>query len=184
MTASSSHPLCGETHNKQFVELDQYIDGLKINPRDPQRKETLIMTLHKAQEIFGYLPEVLQVHIANRYNIPHADVSGVISFYNFFTVTPKGKIQINVCLGTACYVNGANKVLQEFEQALGIKAGQVTPDGRFSIDSLRCVGACGLAPVVLINQKVYGKVKPGEAREILEKFIIEETSGEKEVSNA
>lgn len=172
-----------EQNHPQFLELQQYIDSLHINPEDPRRKDTLIMTLHRAQRIFGYLPEVVQVYIASRYSIPHADVSGVISFYNFFTTTPKGKIQVNVCLGTACYVNGADKVLREFEQVLGIRSGQVTPDGKFSIESLRCVGACGLAPVVTINQKVYGKVKPGDVREILEKFFIDEQTDVKEAIN-
>jgi NADH:ubiquinone oxidoreductase subunit E len=184
MTDTLNNSPCVEENNPQFAELDQYIDGLKINNVDPHRKETLIGTLHKAQEIFGYLPEVVQIHIARQYHIPHADVSGVISFYNFFTVTPKGKVQVNVCLGTACYVNGADKVLQDFEQVLGIRAGKVTEDGRFSLDSLRCVGACGLAPVVIINHKVYGKVKPGDAREILEKYIIDEFTDEREATHA
>jgi NADH:ubiquinone oxidoreductase subunit E len=95
--------------------------------------------------MFGYLPEELQKHIANRFYISHAEVSGVISFYNFFTTTPKGKVRINVCMGTACYVNGSEKVLDEFERVLGIKSGEVTPDGKFSIESIRCLGACGLA---------------------------------------
>lgn len=177
-------PTCNiEKNHPQFKELQQYIDGLDINPDDPRRKDTLIMTLHRAQKIFGYLPEVVQVFIANQYSIPHADISGVISFYNFFTTTPKGKIQVNVCLGTACYVNGADKVLQEFEQVIGIRSGQVTADGKFSIESLRCVGACGLAPVVTINEKVYGKVKAGDVRDILEKFFIEEQVAEKEASH-
>jgi NADH:ubiquinone oxidoreductase subunit E len=184
MTDLSVSSPCGEEHHPQFVKLDAYIDALGINPEDPRRKETLIATLHQAQAYFGYLPEVVQIHIARRYAISHAEVSGVISFYNFFTVTPKGKVQVNICLGTACYVNGANRVLQDFEQALGIQAGQVTADGRFSLDSLRCVGACGLAPVVIINHKVYGKVKPGEARDILEKYIIEESADEKEAVHA
>jgi NADH:ubiquinone oxidoreductase subunit E len=93
-------------------------------------------------------------------------------------------VQVNVCLGTACYVNGADKVLQDFEKALGIKSGQVTEDGKFSIESLRCVGACGLAPVVMINEKVYGKVKPGDASEILEKFVVEESQKAEEMSHA
>lgn len=184
MTNTPNHCSCVEQNHPQFKELDQYIEGLHIKPDDPRRKDTLIMTLHRAQEIFGYLPEIVQLHIAKKYSIPHADVSGVISFYNFFTTTPKGKIQVNVCLGTACYVNGANKVLQEFEQVLGIKSGQVTEDGKFSIESLRCVGACGLAPVVTINHKVYGKVKPGDVREILEKFFIEEDKEVKEAAHA
>jgi NADH:ubiquinone oxidoreductase subunit E len=184
MTSTSKASPCGEQNNPQFAELDRFIDDLHIDPKDPRRKDKLIMTLHRAQEIFGYLPEVLQVHIAKKFGISHSDVSGVISFYNFFTTTPKGKIQVNVCLGTACYVNGADKVLQEFESVLGIKSGQVTSDGKFSIESLRCVGACGLAPVVTINQKVFGKVKPGDVREILEKYVTEEDETAQEVTHA
>lgn len=161
-----------------FEQLGTFIDTLKIDPEDPRRKGTLIQTLHKAQDLFGYLPENVQTFIARRYSISHAEVSGVISFYNFFTTQPKGKIQINVCLGTACYVNGAEKVLDEFEKVLGIHSGQVTPDGKFSIESLRCVGACGLAPVVTINGKVFGKVKPGAVSQILEDFLIEESAQE------
>jgi len=167
-------PCCGVENNPSFQELDAYIDELNLDLTSPRRKDTLIQTLHKAQGIFGYLPDVVQIHISRRYGISHAEVSGVVSFYNFFTTTPKGKIQVNVCLGTACYVNGADKVLTEFEQVLGIKAGQVTEDGKFSIECLRCVGACGLAPVVTINQKVYGKVKPGKVRDIIEDFLVAE----------
>lgn len=174
MSDCSQDSPCGVATNTCFLELDAYIDALTIDPRDQHRKDALIQTLHKAQGIFGYLPMPVQKHIARRFTISHADVSGVISFYNFFTTTPKGKIQVNVCMGTACYVNGADKVLQAFEQVLGIKSGQVTADGRFSIESLRCVGACGLAPVVTINSKVYGKVQPEKVGQILEDFLTEE----------
>ena len=184
MTDTSKDMLCGEEHNPQFAELDRFIDELHIDPKDPRRKDKLIMTLHRAQGIFGYLPEVLQIHIAKKFSVPHSEISGVISFYNFFTTTPKGKIQVNVCLGTACYVNGADKLLQEFEQVLGIKSGEVTKDGKFSIESLRCVGACGLAPVVTINHKVYGKIKAGDVREILEKYMVEEDVENKEAADA
>ena len=121
---------------------------------------------------FGFLPEEFSLH-RRPFHDSHAEVSGVISFYNYFTTTPKGKYRINVCLGTACYVNGSEKVLQEFERVLGIEAGQVTADGKFSIESLRCVGACGLAPVITINDKVYGKVQPGKAHDILEHYLVE-----------
>lgn len=174
-------PCCGVDNHPSFQELDAYIETLHLDMESPRRKDTLIQTLHKAQEIFGYLPDVVQIHIARRYGIFHADVSGVISFYNYFSVTPKGNIQVNICMGTACYVNGADKVLIEFEQALGIKSGQVTEDGKFSIESLRCVGACGLAPVVTINAKVYGKVKPGKVRDILEDFLVTENVSEEAV---
>ena len=175
---------CGAENQKMFAELDRYIDDLHLDMKNPRRVDTLIMTLHHAQKVFGYLPEIVQIHIAKRYGLPHAHVSGVISFYNYFTTTPKGKVQINVCMGTACYVNGSDKVLQEFEQVLGIKTGQVTEDGKFSIESLRCVGACGLAPVVTINQKVYGKVKVGDVRDILEQYLIEETAASVEANHA
>ena len=156
-----------------YAELDAFIEDLHLDHDDARRKEALIQVLHKAQGIFGFLPEELQLHIADRFAISHAEVSGVISFYNYFTTTPKGKYRINVCLGTACYVNGAEKVLQEFEHILGIHVGKLTPDGKFSLDSLRCVGACGLAPVVTINDKVYGKVQPGKVHDILEHYLVE-----------
>ena len=165
----------------KFRELDAYIQDLDLNKHDPRRQESLIHTLHRAQEIFGYLPEPVQRYIADRYAISHADVSGVISFYNYFTTQRKGDIQVSVCMGTACYVNGAEQVLKEFERVLGIPAGAVTPDYRFSLDSLRCVGACGLAPVVTINDKVYGKVQPENVREILEDYLVQHDTEEAHV---
>lgn len=156
-----------------YAQLDAFIEELCLDLEDPRRKEALIQVLHNAQHLFGFLPEEVQLHIADRFAVSHAEVSGVISFYNYFTTTPKGKYQINVCLGTACYVNGSEKVLQEFEHILGIRSGQVTADGKFSIESLRCVGACGLAPVVTINGKVYGKVQPGKVHDLLEHYLVE-----------
>ncbi len=164
-----------------FRELEAYIEGLNIDRDDPRRKETLIQTLHKAQSIWGYLPEPVQRFIADRYGIAHAEVSGVISFYNYFTTTRKGDVQISVCMGTACYVNGAEQVLREFERVLGIKSGQVTADYKFSLDSLRCVGACGLAPVVLIGEQVYGKVRPDQVAEILEHYLVQAGAEEEPV---
>ncbi len=156
-----------------YKELDEFIDGLNIDKEDKRKKGNLILILHKTQEIFGYLPEELQIYVANRLHIHHSEVSGVISFYNFFSTTRKGKYTISVCMGTACYVKGADKVLEQFERILGIKSGEVTKDMIFSIDSLRCVGACGLAPVVLINDKVYGRVKPEEVEGIIEKYFVQ-----------
>ena len=159
---------------EQYRELDGFIDSFAFNEEDPRRKEFVIQALHKAQHIFGYLPEEVQLHIADKFAVHHAEISGVISFYNYFTTEPKGKYQINVCMGTACYVRGADKVLAEFERVLGIKSGQVTEDQNFSIESLRCVGACGLAPVVTINGKVYGKVTAQQVREIVETYLERE----------
>jgi len=163
-----------------YKKLDSYIDDLSVDRKDPRKKGNLIQVLHKAQGIFGYLPEEVQVHIANRLFLHHSEVSGVISFYNYFTTTPKGKYCVSVCMGTACYVKGAEKILNEFEKMLNIKAGEVTEDLKFSIDALRCVGACGLAPVVLINDKVYGRVKLQDVKKIVEEYLVATESEKKE----
>ena len=133
----------------------------------------LINILHEAQELLGYLPQVVQQVIAADLHIPVSRVYGVVTFYSFFTMEPKGKYPISVCLGTACYVRGAEKVLEEFQKELEIKVGETTPDGLFSLDTLRCVGACGLAPVVTIGGKVYGRVTPEKVRDILQEYFIQ-----------
>ncbi len=130
----------------------------------------LINVLHKCQGEFGYLPEDVQREIASKMKISVAKVYGVVSFYSFFTMTPKGRHAISVCMGTACYVRGAEKVVDEFKSQLSIKVGGVTEDGKFSLDCLRCVGACGLAPVVLIGEKVYGRVEPHQVKDILAEY--------------
>jgi NADP-reducing hydrogenase subunit HndA len=133
-------------------------------------KGELINVLHKAQGIFGYLPAEVQEVIANELNVSVAHVYGVVTFYSFFTMTPKGTHPISICLGTACYVRGAEKVLDEFKKELNIQVGQTTPDGKFSLSCLRCVGACGLAPVVMVGEKVYGRVAPDGVKEIIAEY--------------
>mgnify|MGYP003313110207 FL=1 len=128
----------------------------------------LINILHETQTTLGYLPKDVQALVAKQLNIPATRVNGVVSFYAFFTEKPKGKHPISVCLGTACYVRGSEKVLDEIKKVLGIEVGETTPDGVFSLDCLRCVGACGLAPVMTIDGKVYGNVDPKNVRKILE----------------
>ena len=130
----------------------------------------LINILHKTQEAFGYLPPEVQQVIARELSISEAKVYGVVTFYAFFTMKPKGKHKISVCMGTACYVRGAEKVVDELKKELNIKVGEITPDGQFSLDCLRCVGACGLAPVMLIGDKVYGRVEPKEVKSILDSY--------------
>ena len=155
----------------KFAELDAFIDGLNINRDDIRRRGRLIQVLHKAQSIFGYLPREVQCHVAKKLILPESAVSGVVSFYNYFTTIPKGKYNVDVCMGTACYVKGSERVLSELERVLGIKADTTpTADGLFSISALRCVGACGLAPVMMINGKVYGKVTPAKAVEIVNEY--------------
>lgn len=126
--------------------------------------------LQAAQEIFGYLPEEVQIIIAEGLDIPLSEIYGVASFYAQFTLNPKGEHQISLCLGTACYVKGAGDILEELEKQLGIKAGSVTPDGKFSIDACRCIGACGLAPVMTIGSDVYGRLTVKEIGPILDKY--------------
>ncbi|MEI6455433.1 MAG: NAD(P)H-dependent oxidoreductase subunit E [bacterium] len=133
-------------------------------------KGELINVLHKAQGLFGYLPAEVQEVIARELNIPVANVYGVVTFYSFFSMIPKGIHPISICLGTACYVRGAEKVLEEFRRQLNIQVGETTPDGKFSISCLRCVGACGLAPVVMVGEKVYGRVSPEGVRDIISEY--------------
>jgi NADP-reducing hydrogenase subunit HndA len=130
----------------------------------------LINILHKAQSIFGYLPAEVQEVLAQELKMPVAKIYGVVTFYSFFTMLPKGKYPVSVCLGTACYVRGAEKVLDEFKKVLKIKVGQVTPDNKFSLNCLRCVGACGLAPVVIIGDKTYGRVAPESVQQMLDEY--------------
>jgi len=130
----------------------------------------LINVLHKTQEHFGYLPAEIQEVVAQELNVPVAKVYGVVTFYSFFTMLPKGKHPISICTGTACYVRGAENVLQEFKRQLGIEVGETTEDGEFSLSCLRCVGACGLAPVVLVGDKTYGRVAPDGVKAILDEY--------------
>ena len=147
------------------------IDQIRSICADFQNDKTeLINVLHKTQEHFGFLPAEVQELIAAELQMSVAKINGVVTFYSFFTMVPRGKFPISVCTGTACYVRGAEKVLDEFTKQLGIEVGQVTPDGKFSLSCLRCVGACGLAPVVLIGEKTFGRVAPEKVAEILAEF--------------
>lgn len=130
----------------------------------------LINVLHKCQETFGYLPAEVQEVIAEGLNVSLAKVYGVVTFYSFFTMVPRGKYPISICTGTACYVRGAEKVLDEFKKELKIAVGETSGDGKFSIACLRCVGACGLAPVVMVGDKTYGRVSPEMVKDIIAEY--------------
>lgn len=130
----------------------------------------LINVLHKCQGEFGYLPAEVQEYVSDFLGVPLAKVYGVVTFYSFFTMKPKGKYPISICTGTACYVRGAEKVLDEFKKELKLNVGETSADGKFSLSSLRCVGACGLAPVVLVGDKTYGRVSPDSVKEILAEY--------------
>lgn len=131
----------------------------------------LMPVLHEAQNIYGYLPAEVQTVIAEELDIPLAEVYGVATFYSQFSLSPKGKHRISVCLGTACYVKGSDKVLEAIEKELRISCGECTPDKKFSIDSCRCVGACGLAPVMIVDGEVYGKLSAKDVAGILDGYI-------------
>lgn len=146
-----------------------------IREQDAQ-EESLIMILHKAQELFGYLPSELQLYVARKLKIPAAKVYGVVSFYSYFSQEVRGKHTISVCMGTACFVKGIEKVMHEFSEQLEIKSGQNTKDGLFTLKDVRCIGACGLAPVVMIDDKVYGHVKPEDVSEIISNYRTQERS--------
>ena len=150
-----------KSNKELFKELGAFISEKNNDPSE------LISILHFAQGLFGYLPMSVQTFIAEKLNINVSRVYGVVTFYSFFTMVPKGQNVINICLGTACFVRGAGDLLTKVEEILKIKNGETTPDGKFTLTTLRCVGACGLAPVMQINDKTYGNLKPEDIEGIL-----------------
>ncbi len=149
---------------EQAEQLKKVIESSRNTPG------CLMHILQEAQAIYGYLPLEVQKTIAEGLGISLSEVYGVVTFYSQFSLKPKGKYRISVCLGTACYVKGSDKILEEVEKQLGIKCGECTADGLFSIDSCRCVGACGLAPVMMVNEEVYGKLEPSKIKGILDSY--------------
>ena len=152
-------------NKKLFDELDSLINDLPVAD-----ESALIFELKEAQGIFGYLPKEVQLYIAKKLNVAPSKVYGVVSFYSYFSTTPVGEHKINVCLGTACFVKGSNAVLAELEKQLDIKAGETTKDLKFTIECLRCVGACGLAPVVVVDGKVFSRVTPDDVSDIINEY--------------
>ena len=132
---------------------------------------SLMPILQKAQDIYGYLPIEVQTMISDKLGIPLAEIYGVVTFYTQFSLNPKGNYKVSVCLGTACYVKGSGDVLEAIKTKLGIDVGECTPDRKFSLDATRCIGACGLAPVLTVNDEVYGKVTVDDVDEILGKYM-------------
>ena len=153
-----------EVH-ESYPALDAFYDSL------PEKDGALIPMLHKAQEEYGYLSHEVQLYVAHKLGVPTSKVFGVATFYSLFNLERKGRYRINVCLGTACYVRGAEGILDAFEKELKIKRTETTKDGLFTLDSIRCVGACGLAPVVMVNDKVYGRVTPDDIKGIVDEYL-------------
>ncbi len=156
---------CGtETDQEKYARIAEVIEEYK------DREGCLIQILHMAQGIYGYLPLELQRFIAEKLNKPLSEVSGVVTFYTFFSTKPRGENTIRVCLGTACYVRGGKKIIEKLREILGVEVGGTTDDGKFSLEVMRCIGACGLAPAITINDKVYKQVNPDKLRNILEQY--------------
>ena len=162
MAAKSTVPFQGT--KEQEAQLRAVIAELKDD------RGSLMPILQKAQDIYGYLPIEVQTMIADECGIPLEKVYGVATFYSQFSLYPKGKYKISVCLGTACYVKGSGDIYEKLQQLLGIEGGQCTPDGKFSLDACRCIGACGLAPVLTINDDVYGRLTADEMADVLAKY--------------
>jgi NADH-quinone oxidoreductase E subunit len=154
------------------------IDDIIARYRDA--KGALIPVLQSAQNLLGYLPKEMLMHISEALSIPYSEVAGVVTFYSFFTTIPRGKHTVRVCLGTACYVRGGKDVLDALVKELGIEVGQTTDDRQFSLEIGRCFGACGLAPVVMIDDNVHQQVKPSRIKELLEPYQADEKEGDSE----
>ena len=155
-----------ELSRENFNRLDQFINN--INDRD--KASSLLKVLYEAQELFGYLPQDVIFAISEKLNVPTAHICGVISFYSFFTTKPKGKHQIKVCMGTACFVCGAEKIAHDLSAELKLNIGETSEDRNFSLDAVRCVGACGLAPAVLVNDDVHAKVTSKDIKKLLKPY--------------
>ena len=149
---------------EMFKKIDHIIESYK------NQEGTLIPVLHETQKLFGYLPEDVQAYIAEKLAIPLSEVYGVVSFYTLFSTEPKGQHKISVCLGTACYVKGSGAILAELEKLLSVKVGQTTPDGQFTLEACRCLGACGLAPVLTVDGDVYGRLVTKDVAKIINKY--------------
>lgn len=152
---------------EKTARLTAFIDKLPLGKDVESNRAHLIVTLHQAQGIFGYLPCEVQQIIADRLKLTRSEIYGVISFYSYFTDQPIGRFKISICCGTACFVKGASKIVEQFCRELGIKEGETTPDGRYFLGILRCLGACSLAPVVMVNERVYGNVTPAMVSKII-----------------
>ncbi|HAL74700.1 MAG TPA: NAD(P)H-dependent oxidoreductase subunit E [Clostridiales bacterium] len=153
------------THDEKKMKLDAVIKHHAQNGR-----KALMQVLQEAQNIYGYLPLEVQRSVALGLGVSVAEVYGVVSFYSFFSINPKGEYVVSVCLGTACYVKGSQAILDKVQTELGIKSGECTEDMKFSINACRCIGACGLAPVMMINEDVYGRLTADEIPAILAKY--------------
>jgi len=163
LTEEKSCPGCGEID----IRLEKVKD---ITKKFKDMKGALIPALHEVQKLFGYLPEGALQIVSEELNIPMSEIYGVSTFYSQFTLEPKGEHIIKVCLGTACYVKGAQDILDRFSSILEVEVGKTTSDGKFTLEAARCLGACGLAPVLMVDDKVYGRLIPDDVIRIIEEY--------------
>ncbi|RCX20146.1 NAD(P)-dependent iron-only hydrogenase diaphorase component iron-sulfur protein [Anaerobacterium chartisolvens] len=160
---STNNCCCGCVDEKE-QKLQEIITKYK------DTRGALIPVLHEAQEVYGYLPVEVQKAISEGLNIPLTEIYGVVTFYTQFSLKPKGRFKINVCMGTACYVKGSGLVLDKLKEKLGIDVGECTDDGKYSLDACRCIGACGLAPVIMVNDDVYGRLEADDIEGVIQKY--------------
>ena len=153
-----------EIIEKMTPEISAFIDEWKSKPGN------LIMVLHQVQQTYGYIPRNIAIEISERLSVPLAKIYGVVTFYNFFKLQKAGKYKIQVCLGTACYIRGGDDLLKTLEKELGIGLNSTTPDGLFSIEAVRCLGCCGLAPVIVVNGNVHGRLTSKDVPSIIEQY--------------
>jgi NADH-quinone oxidoreductase subunit E len=152
------------SNEEKFKELEKFMEDNK------DKKGMLIMYLHKAQEMFGYLPKNVMEFISVKTNIPESTIYGVATFYAFFSLKPKGKYEVKVCLGTACYVKGGERLLERFRKELGVKDDEADKDGLFNVKPVRCIGACSMAPAIMIGDDTYGRLTPKSIPDLLDKY--------------
>ena len=155
---------CSKAADPRWQELDEIIASWRDKPGN------VIPVLHRAQEVFGYLPREVQEYVAQGLDVPVTEVYGVVTFYSLFTMQPKGRHTISLCMGTACYMKGSQAILDALKEQLAVSPGETTEDARFTLEVMRCMGACGLAPVLVVDEDIYGRVKPESLAEILEKY--------------
>ena len=160
-----------EIGQEQSQRVEEIIEAYKHKPG------ALIPVLHEIQNVLGHLPMWAQQRVSDAMKIPLSEVNSIVSFYTLFSEKPKGKYSIGVCKGTACYVRGADKIIEQLQELLGIEAGDTTPDGKFSIEVVRCIGACGLGPVVTINDTVYTRMKADKVKAVITSLIKQAEGG-------
>ena len=162
--------VCENSSCREMSEAEKYALLEEVISDYEKKESNLIQILHMAQAIFGFLPNEVQTYIAEKMDLPISKIGGVVTFYSFFSTKPKGEYIIRVCLGTACYVRGGKKIMEKLKELMGIEVGETSDDMKFSLEVVRCMGACGLAPAIRVNDKVYKRVNSNKLQQILKQY--------------